>query len=1611
VTSAPTSLCTPNSNCPALRDTTANVGPQFMPVVPNARPGSATYASTPQLPVTGQTANGGWLVDAAGHANGTVIPGGSWTFDLATRNSVAANTQVVIHLVVGAWVVTTSGSGGSATIASVDQTVIDPASSAAELGAGVTTSDGNNLAAGAQNTNVRRTLTVNSVSQVTLGSGQRLLVKLYGKKVQTTSKRLNGYLEFMVNGAPTCSPACSGLTPNVLHPAATDAPSVPTLVAPAASAWITSLPATNAFQATFSDPNESDTGQINFRVCGNASCTAGGDPLQSFNSPAGITNGANGSGTLTTTGISDGGTYYWQARAQDGAGAISAWSAGRQFCVDISAPTITGVSATNPNGAYGFGQVIHVQVGFSEPVTVTGTPQLSLAVGSPVAVNYTSGSGTSTLLFDYTVGAGATSADLDYTSTSALTLNGGTIKDAAGNDANRTLASPGAAGSLGANKDISLDSAAPTTTIQFPAADGLYDSDGWNGGSAGCTGAPASGICGTAADSGSAGVQKVELSLRDGTGNYYGGTSFNQPSETYLTATGTSTWSYGLLASKLTDGHSYTLHVKATDNVGNVESVQSRWFAYSSGDADLDGDGWADAADNCFHLPNPDQASNPCDAGIGQPLIAYGVEEDHDSFWDENQSSGGQLTVGGYGQNWTQNYYLSPNGRHFLSCRQGGARLMETGVAESAQTPITIWPSQYTACDRAIWIGSSTVLIQTLWSGTVNLVHHQLGGESSLLLTVTGSYPYGPTVTGVRIEQGPYHITYSNALDQVAFWAQGTCLATSQTTTAVYGFDLSEGSSSLHKIVGGDCTHPNRAAIRPVYAPNWKKSPADPNNQLAYVYTGDVTASPQSWDLYVSESGTGPGTQFTSLASTEGAYFGGLMYSPTGRHLSYCYYQPASSTRDLYIDETAIVTGLNQCAGGENMHQYAWSPDETTIAYLSNDCPSTYSCKLRLYNLRYGNGQTPPSGNNVQDLNTNRAFGIYTGIDWGGYRAAAAVPLEQTFGAAYAEPGFGPDEDGANTGTGSYSTQVVDASLPGPEGVAFSFERSYNAADPTPGELGPGWQHPYAASLTVLENEDVIARAGDGQQLRFDKQGGGSFVARAGGRSSLVKLASTYELKTNEQLTYVFTLAGKLTAIRDRNDRQLTLAYNGGTGLLETITDANGREVTVNHTGGKISSIVLPGSGPLDSRDVLYAYDASGRLQTVTDLRGQVWTYAYDGDSTRLASILDPNSHYVVRNTYDATGRLVEQRDALNELTSYGWDPLQQTATVTDHKGNVWTDVYSNNLLVRRSDPLGNTTRYEYDTDLNLVKQTDPLGHATTMSYDAAGNMLTRTVPAPLGYTETWTYNSRNDVVTYDNRRGFLTTSTYDGDGNLIKTVREGPAGQDRTVEYGRDPGTGLLISQTAPFVYVSETVPPRKTTLFGYDPATNDLTSVTTPLGNETTFSYDESGRLASKVTPRGNEVGADPDDYCTSFTYDDGDNKLTETDPLAHQTSWTYDPAGNLATLVDAAGKTWTYDYDDADRLVTVTAPAPNSGVSETVYDENGNVTAQIDPEGNRTSFGYDEANRKLWMVAPRGNEVGADPDDYKTLYGYDAAGNLTSETDPLGNQTLHAHDMLGR
>jgi hypothetical protein len=175
-------------------------------------------------------------------------------------------------------------------------------------------------------------------------------------------------------------------------------------------------------------------------------------------------------GTITT--VSNGQAVSLTLPTPAAAGSLGA---NKNLVIDTVAATVAGVSSPTPNGTYGIGASISITVTFNKAVAVTGAPQLTLNSGG--TATYASGTGTATLTFTYTVAAGQTSSDLDYTSASALTLNGGTITTV-GNGQNATLTLPaaGAAGSLGANKDIVIDAIqAVVANVTSPTANGAYN--------------------------------------------------------------------------------------------------------------------------------------------------------------------------------------------------------------------------------------------------------------------------------------------------------------------------------------------------------------------------------------------------------------------------------------------------------------------------------------------------------------------------------------------------------------------------------------------------------------------------------------------------------------------------------------------------------------------------------------------------------------------------------------------------------------------------------------------------------------------------------------------------------------------------------------------------------------------------------------------------------------------------------------------------------------------------------------------------------------------------------------------------------------------------------
>lgn len=565
--------------------------------------------------------------------------------------------------------------------------------------------------------------------------------------------------------------------------------------------------------------------------------------------------------------------------------------------------------------------------------------------------------------------------------------------------------------------------------------------------------------------------------------------------------------------------------------------------------------------------------------------------------------------------------------------------------------------------------------------------------------------------------------------------------------------------------------------------------------------------------------------------------------------------------------------------------------------------------------------------------------------------------------------------DPINTATGAFTTSATDLALPG-IGIPFSVQRTYTSADTTVGPLGPGWTHSYAASLIVAQNGDVTLRAESGQQLKYIKKPDGTFAADTGGRSRLSQVTGGYELSRADQTKLAFDTNGKLTSISDRKGNDVVLSY-APDGTIGSVTDTVGRSITfVHNPSGLLSGVALP-----DGRNLSYSY-TGGRLTSVTDVRGGITTYGYDLEG-RLDKIIDQKNNTVVQNTYGADGRVTGQVDARGNAAASTWDATTETSTITDTRGKVWKDVYKNNILKSRTDPLGNKTSYGYDADLNLTSVTDPRGNTWTMTYDARGNLLTRTAPIPLSYGETFTYDGTNNVTSHTNGRGSLTTFGYDAQGNLTTITEPGPT----VTLLGRDPlGTGLVKSITNP---------RGKVTQYEHDAAGN-LNRVISPSGNITTMGYDSAGRLSNIVEPRGNVTGANPADYRTTITYDAANHATTVTDPLEHITQWAYDPAGNLTRVTDANNHQTNYGYNTANHLTSVTAP--DTSVTSYTYDPMGNILSRTDANNHTADYGYDDANRLVSVSHPT-NKV--------WTYNYDPNGNLKEVIDASGNATATAGD----
>ena len=145
---------------------------------------------------------------------------------------------------------------------------------------------------------------------------------------------------------------------------------------------------------------------------------------------------------------------------------------GISWSSDISTPpSIVRVYALS-HGPFKAGDSIRIAVDYTSSVIVSGTPRIELnfaEAGHPAYADYSSGSGTKTLVFEYVVSAGVNVSSINYASSAAL-AGGGVARNGAINIVSSdVLPSTSDHNLLGGDAGLTIDNTAPTPpTVSSP---------------------------------------------------------------------------------------------------------------------------------------------------------------------------------------------------------------------------------------------------------------------------------------------------------------------------------------------------------------------------------------------------------------------------------------------------------------------------------------------------------------------------------------------------------------------------------------------------------------------------------------------------------------------------------------------------------------------------------------------------------------------------------------------------------------------------------------------------------------------------------------------------------------------------------------------------------------------------------------------------------------------------------------------------------------------------------------------------------------------------------------------------------------------------------------
>lgn len=619
-----------------------------------------------------------------------------------------------------------------------------------------------------------------------------------------------------------------------------------------------------------------------------------------------------------------------------------------------------------------------------------------------------------------------------------------------------------------------------------------------------------------------------------------------------------------------------------------------------------------------------------------------------------------------------------------------------------------------------------------------------------------------------------------------------------------------------------------------------------------------------------------------------------------------------------------------------------------------------------------------------------------------------------------------PSVKGVSLWNGNYHHSATDMAVPG-KGLPFILSRSYNSYywDYETERGGVDNYHPWRF------NWDLAVRYVGGNTSRLS-------VAREDGSGD------GFYKDAADQKWYAINQGG-FSTIRTETP---------GSGKL-TYTTRDGRNYVFENPdqGGKLLAIHDHDHTINDQNILKLDYGSNGKVSTVTDTVGRVFTFTYYGTSNLLKRVTDtatPTPHYVeytwesdtAPNTGAARDRIKTVRDVRGNTTTYNYTSNNSTTeprifltSITDARNNTAVqlthtkEAYGNWGVTSLTDAAGKVWGFSYCTEeaggttpcgASVTPQTTrlfstvtaPLAPASFTSYfDAAGRYtgkkdgrgnITQITPKPIASLSAKTYalaglkDARKTAALEE------TKYTHTPDGNLQSQTN--PDGGVRKSDWlaGGAPNCYNLMRSESPMGATKGVV-----RTMSYDSTCKRLTNQVASL-RASVNTYDPTTKLLNKTT--------DPELTATDFTYYAQGNlkTTTTTDPnnAANKLTTTidsYDYWGRLTQKTSPGGLVTTYEYDEAGNLVTETVdPAGLNLISRYGYDKNGNQTTRTDPRGYTTTTVYDPANRVQTVTGTIGK--GTPEVTATATNAYDELGRLKSVTNDNQHTSATTFDEAG-